>query len=41
MTGIDAKIVLLGQSAVGKTCLVKRYINRTYDQNYQIVSIQF
>lgn len=27
----DLKIVILGSSGVGKTCLISRYINGTYD----------
>jgi len=34
MSKVDAKVVLLGASGVGKTCLVQRYVNGNYsDQN--------
>ena len=28
---IDIKIILLGNSGVGKTCIINRYVNNTYD----------
>ena len=27
----NCKVVLLGESGVGKTCIISRYINGTYD----------
>ena len=40
MSRIDAKVVLLGKSYAGKTCLVNRYTRETFDSNipYQNVS---
>ena len=35
---ITAKVVLLGGKAVGKTCLVKRYVDDIFGENrYQAV----
>ena len=28
----NCKVVLLGESGVGKTCIISRYINNTYDE---------
>ena len=28
----NCKVVLLGESGVGKTCIISRYVNNTYDQ---------
>lgn len=33
MSRIDAKVVLLGKSYAGKTCLVNRYTRETFDSN--------
>lgn len=33
MSRIDAKVVLLGKSYAGKTCLVNRYTREAFDQN--------
>ena len=33
MSRIDAKVVLLGKSYTGKTCLVNRYTREAFDQN--------
>lgn len=33
MSRVDAKVVLLGKSYVGKTCLVNRYIHERFDPN--------
>ena len=41
MSRIDAKVVLLGKSYAGKTCLVNRYTREAFDQNlpYQNVRL--
>ena len=31
-TSQKCKVVLLGESGVGKTCIISRYINNTYDE---------
>ena len=28
----SCKVVLLGESGVGKTCIISRYVNNTYDE---------
>ena len=30
---IDIKIILLGNSGVGKTCIINRYVNIEFDPN--------
>ena len=30
--GNSCKVVLLGESGVGKTCIISRYVNNTYDE---------
>ncbi len=35
MTKYEFKLVLLGDSAVGKTCLLKRYITNEFSSSYQ------
>ena len=30
--GQNCKVVLLGESGVGKTCIISRYVNNTYDE---------
>ena len=30
---INYKVVMLGDSGVGKTCIVNKYVNGTFDQN--------
>ena len=29
------KVVLIGESEVGKTCIIKQFINREFDENYK------
>ena len=36
---VDLKIVTLGHYAVGKTSLVQRYLNETFDENVAAVSM--
>ena len=40
MSRVDAKVVLLGKSYVGKTCLVNKFVHERFDPNlpYQNVS---
>jgi len=33
MSKVDVKVVLLGMADVGKTCLVERFLNGTWNQN--------
>ena len=36
-----AKVVLLGESTVGKTCTVLRYVNDTYSESPPTVAANF
>ena len=29
---LSCKVVLLGESGVGKTCIISRFVNNTYDE---------
>ena len=31
----NVKIVLVGDNAVGKSCLIINYLNETFDENYE------
>ena len=33
MDNITCKVVLVGESGVGKTCIIQRYINNSYNEN--------
>ncbi|KAJ3429008.1 ras-related protein rab-24 [Anaeramoeba flamelloides] len=37
----DMKIILLGNSLVGKTCLVERFVNETFDEQKQTLGVAF
>ena len=39
MSKVDCKVVLLGSSAVGKTCLLERYIHGHFVGNTTAVSL--
>ena len=36
MSFIDCKIVLLGESSVGKTCIIKRYNNNDFNDEHLV-----
>ena len=33
---LQIKILLLGESAIGKTCLIERYVNNSFKNNYLV-----
>ena len=38
---VDVKVVILGRAGTGKTCLVQRFLNNTYNQSQAQVRLPF